>query len=78
MRRGVRHGGILNRAAEHHPDALYPPVSELPIVSRRVAAAVLSRAHAEGVATAPPPEDPDTLVASATWKPAYLPVRRSR
>jgi malate dehydrogenase (oxaloacetate-decarboxylating) len=64
--------------AAHHPDEIYPPVAELPQVSRAVATAVLERAHGDGVATAAAPADAAALVERATWRPRYLPVRRAR
>jgi malate dehydrogenase (oxaloacetate-decarboxylating) len=58
-----------------HPGELYPPVAELPAVSRLVTAAVVARAQADGVAEAQPDE---AAVAESIWRPRYLPVRRAR
>jgi malate dehydrogenase (oxaloacetate-decarboxylating) len=68
---------VAEYTAKHHDDALYPPVDELPIVSRKVAAAVLARAHKDGVATQPAPDDVHHAVEAAVWHPRYLPVRRA-
>jgi malate dehydrogenase (oxaloacetate-decarboxylating) len=55
---------------------IYPPVSELREVSRRVAAAVLRAAIAEGVATVADLDDEDIeiWVDDHFWEPVYLPV----
>ncbi|HZH04384.1 MAG TPA: NAD-dependent malic enzyme, partial [Myxococcaceae bacterium] len=57
---------------------LYPPVDELGEVSVCVAARVLERAHADGVATQPKPSDPVEFVRRAKWKPHYVPVTRGQ
>jgi malate dehydrogenase (oxaloacetate-decarboxylating) len=69
---------VARYTAEHHPDALFPPVADLPAVSRAVTVAVIERACAEGVATAPSPIDAAALAARSWWQPRYLPVRRAR
>jgi malate dehydrogenase (oxaloacetate-decarboxylating) len=69
---------VASYTAAHHPDALFPPVAELPQVSRAVATAVVERAHLDGVATVPLPSDPRQLVERATWRPRYLRVRRAK
>lgn len=69
---------LAEYTAEHHPDRVYPPVSELRAVSTRVAAATLAAAIADGVAREP---DVDGLDAAALlayvegkfWEPKYLP-----
>jgi malate dehydrogenase (oxaloacetate-decarboxylating) len=68
---------VAKYTAAKHPEALYPPVDELPQVSRAVAAAVLEEAHRAGVATYAPPEDAARAVEQAVWHPRYLPVRRA-
>jgi malate dehydrogenase (oxaloacetate-decarboxylating) len=68
---------VARYTAAHHPEALYPPVTELPQVSRAVAATVLAKAHADGVATVPPPADARAAVEAAVWQPRYVPVRRA-
>lgn len=79
--------GMLGAAAEALADyvdagrlaqgAIYPRVSALRGVSRRVAAAVIERAHTEGVARAEPPEDVDASIERASWHAEYLDIRRS-
>jgi malate dehydrogenase (oxaloacetate-decarboxylating) len=53
--------------------ALYPPMSEVRNVSRRVAVAVAEEAIAEGLAH--PDVDIETAVDEAMWFPEYLPYR---
>jgi malate dehydrogenase (oxaloacetate-decarboxylating) len=53
--------------------ALYPPMSEVRNVSRRVAVAVAEEAIAEGLAE--PGVDIEAAVAEAMWFPEYLPYR---
>ncbi len=53
--------------------ALYPPMSEVRNVSRRVAVAVAGQAVAEGVAD--PVADIEAAIADAMWYPEYLPYR---
>ena len=53
--------------------ALYPPMSEVRNVSRRVAVAVAEEAIAEGLAE--PAVDIEAAVAEAMWFPEYLPYR---
>jgi malate dehydrogenase (oxaloacetate-decarboxylating) len=69
---------LADYTAEHHPDAIYPPVAELQPVSARVAARVIARAIADGVAQIAPraPEAIDALVRAGFWRPAYLPTVR--
>jgi malate dehydrogenase (oxaloacetate-decarboxylating) len=64
--------------ADHHPDKIYPPVEDLGRVSKHVAAAVLRRAVADGVAGRNLPADVPALVADHFWQPRYLPVVKSR
>jgi malate dehydrogenase (oxaloacetate-decarboxylating) len=54
-------------------DCLYPPISDVRRVSRRVAAAVAKQAVAEGVA--PPFDHPEVAVDATMWFPDYLPYR---
>ncbi len=61
--------------AAHHPGEIYPPVAELPAVSRLVTAAVVARAQADGVADAQPEA---AAIEQAIWRPQYLPIRRAR
>src|SRR5690606_35888675 len=63
--------------AAHHPDLVFPPLTELPDVSRRVAVAVLRQAVADGVARDHVPVDGDlqAWVDDRFWEPAYLPIR---
>ncbi len=53
--------------------ALYPPITAVRSVSRRVALAVVAQAVAEGVAA--PLADPEAAVDAAMWEPVYLPYR---
>lgn len=57
---------------------LYPPVSELREVSMRVAARVIRRAFADGVArsTKVSPETAEAYVRAKAWQPKYLPFER--
>ncbi len=68
---------VADYTAAHHPDALYPPVSALPAVSRQVTLEVIAAALRDGVAdpalTAIPAAD---LAAAHAWHPRYLPVVR--
>lgn len=69
---------VADHVAEHHPDLLFPPLSELPSVSREVCAHVLRAAVADDVAREPVPEDDEALAAwieARWWKAEYLPVR---
>lgn len=63
---------VATYTAAHHPEALFPPVSALPAVSREVAIAVIDAAVRDGVAS--PVEDPSALAGRHTWHPRYLPV----
>ena len=83
--RQVTDGMVLEAAyalaeytAEHHPNAVYPPVSELHDVSACVAARVFSRAFADGVADAAPvpAQEVTAYVKSRFWRPEYLPMVR--
>ena len=69
------------RARERHGAAglLYPPVSELREVSLRVAARVIRRAFADGVArsTKVAPEDAEAYVRAKAWQATYLPFERA-
>jgi malate dehydrogenase (oxaloacetate-decarboxylating) len=72
---------LADYTAERHVDRglIYPPVDELQEVSIRVAARVLGRAVADGVANGLPEEarrDPVAYVRSRFWKPRYYPVVR--
>jgi malate dehydrogenase (oxaloacetate-decarboxylating) len=69
---------VASYTAAHHPEAIFPPVSELPRVSREVATAVLERAHADGVASLPPPANPRAFVEHTAWRPRYMKVRKAR
>ncbi|MBM3694638.1 MAG: NAD-dependent malic enzyme [Actinobacteria bacterium] len=53
--------------------ALYPPITEVRDVSRRVAHAVAERAVADGVAH--PVVDVEAVISQVMWYPAYLPYR---
>jgi malic enzyme len=53
--------------------ALYPPISEVRGVSRRVAHAVAEQAVADGVAN--PVVDVEAVISQQMWYPAYLPYR---
>ncbi|MFO0587397.1 MAG: NAD-dependent malic enzyme [Polyangiaceae bacterium] len=55
---------------------VYPPVVELQQVSKRVAAAVIRQAFADGVATAKgvTPESAEAYVEAKFWHPTYLPM----
>ena len=61
-------------AAHGDGELIYPPLGELKIVSRKVAAAVVRQAQADGVARADLPEDIEAYVATRAWTPTYLPV----
>ncbi len=66
-------------AAKHLAAGLvYPPISDLQEVSIRVAAAVIARAFADGVATTVKlsPETAEAYVRSHFWRPTYLPFVR--
>jgi malate dehydrogenase (oxaloacetate-decarboxylating) len=69
---------VADYTAAHHPHLVYPPLSELGIVSRKVACAVLRQAAADGVNREPYPLDDglDAWVEARFWKPEYLPIRR--
>ena len=55
--------------------ALFPPITEVRDVSRRVAHAVAEQAVADGVAN--PVVDVEALISQVMWYPAYLPYRPS-
>ena len=64
-------------AEKHVANGLtYPPVTELQAVSKRVAAAVIRQAFADGVAKAKgvTPETADAHVEAKFWHPTYLPM----
>ena len=69
---------LAQYTAERHPDAMYPPVSELQEVSMFVATRVYMRAVADGVADAPQRSEADAAayVRSRFWKPEYMPIVR--
>ncbi len=68
---------VSDYTATHHPDALFPPVSELPAVSRCVAEAVITAALRDDVAeAAASASTPSALAAAHAWQPRYLPVVR--
>jgi malate dehydrogenase (oxaloacetate-decarboxylating) len=71
---------LADYTMEHHPndDSLYPPVTALRAVSLAVAARVLRRAFADGVArtTNLTPERAAEVVAQKAWRARYLPFRR--
>lgn len=56
-----------------HQGSLYPPISEVRRVSRRVALAVADQAVREGVAATL--LDPEAAVDEAMWEPRYVPYR---
>ena len=64
-----RHGG---------DGQLYPPVDEITEASIHVAARVLERAHADGVASQRKPSDAQGHVRAYFWKPRYVPVVRGK
>jgi malate dehydrogenase (oxaloacetate-decarboxylating) len=68
---------VADYTAAHHPDSLFPPVSELPAVSRAVTLAVIDVAIRDGVAgpTAAGQSAP-ALADRHAWRPRYLPVVR--
>jgi len=53
--------------------ALYPPVTDLRAVSRRIAGAVATEARRAGVAGIGSHEDLDAALDAATWEPLYVP-----
>ena len=53
--------------------SLYPPITRVREVSRRVALAVAAQAAAEGVAQ--PLADPEAAIEAAMWDPVYVPYR---
>jgi malate dehydrogenase (oxaloacetate-decarboxylating) len=55
--------------------AIYPPVTELGCISRRIAIAVAQAAIAAGVAGIPADADVAAIVDASTWTPAYVPYR---
>jgi len=52
---------------------IFPDISEVRLVARRVALAVAAEAVAEGVADEP--DDLEELIDATIWEPAYLPYR---
>ncbi len=56
--------------------ALYPPVTELRVVSRAVAVAVAEEAVASGLAEVAPDTELAAAVDAAMWWPAYVPYLR--
>jgi malate dehydrogenase (oxaloacetate-decarboxylating) len=70
---------LAEYTAERHPDAMYPPVSELQDASQHVAKRVYARAAKDGVATgrARTEQEIDDHVRSRFWRPEYLPVERA-
>jgi len=68
---------VADYTAAHHGDALFPPVSDLPAVSRAVTLAVIEAAVREGAADPDAAGQPAGRLAGAhTWRPRYLPVVR--
>ncbi|MCB9680801.1 MAG: NAD-dependent malic enzyme [Alphaproteobacteria bacterium] len=60
-----------------HDGLIYPPLRELPTVSRRVAHAVLRAAEADGVSREALPADAEALDAwidARWWTPSYVPI----
>lgn len=57
---------------------MYPRIETLRGLSRRVAAAVIEQAVADGVATKESGPDVFGFIEKNTWHPRYLPVRRRR
>jgi malic enzyme len=55
--------------------ALFPHVSELRAVSRRIAVVVAREAIAEGLSPLPPDTDAEEAVDAAMWWPDYVPYR---
>ena len=81
--RSVTDGMVLEAAyalaeytAEKHLSAgrIYPPVEELRDVSVRVAARVMARAFADGVAGERPPGELEDYVRRKAWRARYLPT----
>ncbi len=64
---------------ERHAGLLYPPVAELREVSMRVAACVIRRAFADGVArsTKVTPDSAEQYVRERAWQATYLPFDRA-
>lgn len=58
--------------------AVYPRVDKIRAASRHVAAAVISQAVKEGVATKPIGEDVQAHIEKHMWHPRFLPIRRGR
>ena len=68
---------LAEYTAERHPQAMYPPVSELQAVSTEVATRVVRRAMTDGVAGVTiAPDEVAAHVKARFWKPEYLPVVR--
>jgi malate dehydrogenase (oxaloacetate-decarboxylating) len=69
---------LVDFTKEHYPELLYPPVSELQRVSKRVAERVYLRAVKDGVATAPArtASEVRAYVEAKFYRPEYLPVVR--
>ena len=66
-------------AAEVHEDdlksgSLFPPVSEIRLVTARIAEVVVKQARDEGVGKAIPDAKIPAAVAAAMWDPRYLPI----
>ena len=57
--------------------ALFPPVSALREVSRRIAVVVVGEAIAEGLSALAPDTDVAAAVDAAMWWPAYVPYERA-
>ncbi len=71
---------VSDYTKQHHAQfgLIYPPLTDLPKVSRLVAAAVVKQAVADGVARESVPSDPDALaewIDDRFWEPEYLPIR---
>ncbi|MCA9838005.1 MAG: NAD-dependent malic enzyme [Trueperaceae bacterium] len=56
--------------------AVYPPISSLRSVSKRVAVAVIKQVQAEGLARVDIPEDIEGFVNEKMWRARYFPIRR--
>jgi malic enzyme len=62
----------LVTAERYAAGGLYPPVTDLRAVSRRIASAVAAEARRAGVARVPDDLDLDAAIADATWDPRYV------